>query len=595
MALLCCKAMPSERIENKLTGRPINRIVTAFDSLFHNFTTCLYTTSTTNVVMSKNLRNGVLPNGTPDSESLSKTPQNGFVTAIDVGTNSFHAVVASVNAKGVFTIFSRDKENVRLGESTSDMKYISPEAMERGITAMKRFARMSAQANAPVRAIGTSAMREALNRDDFVRKVQEETGIAIEVVSGNEEARLIYLGVLQALPILDTKALVIDIGGGSTETIVGLRGEMLYGHSAKLGAIRLTQRFFNEERLSTKAIKDCRDFIRGEWALVFRSIQVCGFDKAVASSGTAQTLAAIALAQKNRLPDEEDGESLNGVTLSQSEMLSAIESVLQAKTSKKRMEIPGMDAKRADIIVGGALILEQAITRLGIRELTISDYALREGILLDYYQKQFDIERYHHLSQLRYASVKNLCDTCQIDQRHAEHVRNLSVQIFDELKAQGLHSYSETDRELLEAAALLHDVGYHISSDQHHKHSYYIIRNSPLLGFTNDEEELIANIARYHRKSHPKPKHENFQRVPSAKRALVCFFAGILRIAEGLDRRRQAIIRHVTIQKTASGLMFELECRQCEDLPDIEIWSAERRTALLSEQIVKPITFAMKK
>ncbi len=438
-------------------------------------------------------------------------------------------------------------------------------------------------------------MREALNRDEFVRRVQDETGITIEVISGNEEARLIYLGVLQALPILDTKTLVIDIGGGSTETIVGLRGEMLYGHSAKLGAIRLTQRFFSEERLSTKAIKDCRDFIRGEWALVFRSIQVCGFDKAVASSGTAQTLASIALAQKNRLFDDDEGESLNGVTLSQSEILSAIEAVLQAKTSKKRMEIPGMDAKRADIIVGGALILEQAITRLGVRELTISDYALREGILLDYYQKQFDIERYHHLSRLRYESVKNLCDTCQIDKRHAEHVRNLAVQIFDELKTHGLHSFSETDRELLEAASLLHDVGYHISSDQHHKHSYYIIRNSPLLGFTNDEEELIANIARYHRKSHPKPKHENFQRVPSAKRALVCLFAGILRIAEGLDRRRQAIIQHITIQKTAQGLVFELECKECEDLPDIEIWSAERRISLLAEQLGKVISFRMKK
>jgi exopolyphosphatase/guanosine-5'-triphosphate,3'-diphosphate pyrophosphatase len=464
--------------------------------------------------------------------------------------------------------------------------------MQRGVIAMKRFARMSALAKAPVRAIGTSAMREALNRDEFVRLVQEETGITIEVVSGNEEARLIYLGVLQALPILDTKALVIDIGGGSTETIVGYRGEMLYGHSAKLGAIRLTRRFFDGDRLSAKAIKDCREFIRGEWALVFRSIQVCGFDKAVASSGTAQTIAAVALAQKNRLFDDDD-EALNGVTLTQSEVLSAIEAILKEKTVKKRSEIPGMDPKRVDIIVGGALILEQAMTRLNIRELTISDYALREGILLDYYQKQFDIERYHHLSRLRYESVMNLCDTCQIDKRHAEHVRTLAVQIFDELKEAGLHTLGESDRELLEAASLLHDVGYHISSDQHHKHSYYIIRNSPLLGFTNDEEELIANIARYHRKSHPKAKHENFQRVPPAKRALVSLFAGILRIAEGLDRRRQVIIKNVSIHVHNADLVFELQCRECEDTPEIEIWSAERRTSLLEEYLGKKIAFRL--
>jgi exopolyphosphatase/guanosine-5'-triphosphate,3'-diphosphate pyrophosphatase len=523
-------------------------------------------------------------------DNVADSAEHDLITAIDVGTNSFHAVVASVNANGVFTIHSRDKENVRLGESTSDMKYLSEEAMQRGIVAMKRFAGMAESVNAPVRAIGTSAMREALNRDEFVRRVQEETGIAIEVVSGNEEARLIYLGVLQALPILNNKTLVIDVGGGSTETIVGFRGEMLYGHSAKLGAIRLTRRFFAEERVTPKAIKECRDFIRGEWALVFRSIQVCGFERVVMSSGTAQTLAAVALALKNRYNPY---ESLNGKIITQEEALAAIEVILREKTAKKRLDIPGMDPKRADIIVGGAMILEQAITRLGIREFTISDYALREGVLLDYYQKQFDIERYHHLSHLRYKSVKNLCDTCQVDVSHAEHVRSLAVQIFDALKNAELHALGDQERELLEAAALLHDVGYHISSDQHHKHSYYIIRNTPLLGFTNDEEELIANIARYHRKSHPKPKHENYQRVPHEKRPIVSLLAGILRIAEGLDRRRQRLISEVTTIVSANTITFQLRCRESEEMPDIEIWSAERRTPLLAEFLRKNIVLEM--
>jgi exopolyphosphatase / guanosine-5'-triphosphate,3'-diphosphate pyrophosphatase len=524
-------------------------------------------------------------------DSLVDNGERGLITAIDVGTNSFHAIVASVNANGVFTIHSRDKENVRLGESTSDMKYLSEEAMLRGIVAMKRFAGMAESVNAPIRAIGTSAMREAINRDEFVRRVQEETGITIEVVSGNEEARLIYLGVLQALPILNNKTLVIDVGGGSTETIVGLRGEMLYGHSAKLGAIRLTRRFFSEERITPKAMKECRDFIRGEWALVFRSIHVCGFERVVLSSGTAQTLASVALALKDRYNPT---ESLNGTVISQEDALAAIEAILREKTAKKRLDIPGMDPKRADIIVGGAIILEQAITRLGIREFTISDYALREGVLLDYYQKKFDIERYHHLSQLRYKSVKNLCDTCQVDGSHAEHVRLLAVQIFDALKAKGLHTLGDQERELLEAAALLHDVGYHISSDQHHKHSYYIIRNTPLLGFTNDEEELIANIARYHRKSHPKPKHENYQRVPPEKRLLVNLLAGILRIAEGLDRRRQRLISEVSTTVSANTLVLHLRCRQSEDAPDIEVWSAERRTPLLAEFLGKKIEFEIR-
>jgi exopolyphosphatase/guanosine-5'-triphosphate,3'-diphosphate pyrophosphatase len=540
-----------------------------------------------------------------ENSAKSVSEAGGVVMAIDVGTNSFHAIVASLTAKGVFKIHSRDKENVRLGESTSDMKYITAEAMDRGVAAMKRFAETAAHANASVRAIGTSAMREALNRAEFVRRVLEETGIEIEVVSGNEEARLIYLGVLQALPVLNVKTLVIDIGGGSTETIVGYKGEMLYGHSAKLGAIRLTRRFFTEERLSAKSINVCRDFIRGEWALVFRSIQTCGFDAAVASSGTAQTIAAVALAQKNPATLETT-DSLNGVTLKQDEILQAIETILKEKTAKKRAEIPGMDAKRADIIVAGALILEQAVSRLNIRSLTISDYALREGILLDYYQQQSNIEQYHHLSRLRYESVMNLCDVCQIDKAHAEHVCNIAVQIFDGLRAARLHSLGEAERELLEAAALLHDVGYHISSDQHHKHSYYIIRNSPLLGFTNDEEELIANIARYHRKSHPKLKHENYLRVPPQKRPLVALLAGILRIAEGLDRRRLHLIESVGVSVKGDALRLALHCRSNGEKespkktpkspiesPEIEIWSAERRTALLAEYLNKRVEFIL--
>ncbi len=515
-----------------------------------------------------------------------KSDELGLITAIDVGTNSFHAIVASVNEEGVFTIHSRAKENVRLGESVSDMKYLSDEAMKRGIEAMKRFSMMAEAANAPIRAIGTSAMREALNRDEFVRRVQEETGVAIEVISGNEEARLIYLGVLQALPILNSKTLVIDVGGGSTETIVGYRGEMLYGHSAKLGAIRLTRRFFGDDKVTPKALKECREFIRGEWALVFRSIQVCGFERVVISSGTAQTLASVALAKKNRYnPDE----SLNGVRITKAEALEAIELILKEKTSKKRAELPGMDPKRADIIVGGVLILEQAITRLGIQEITISDHALREGILFDHYQKQFNIERYHHLSQLRYKSVQNLCDTCQVDLNHAEHVRFLAIQLFDALRVAEMHFLGESERELLEAASLLHDVGYHISADQHHKHSYYIIRNTPLLGFTNDEEELIANIARYHRKSHPKAKHENFERVPPEKRFLVSILAGILRIAEGLDRRRQRLINTIALELQGHTLRIKLSCRVCEDTPDIELWSATRRVGLLEEVLEKKI------
>jgi exopolyphosphatase/guanosine-5'-triphosphate,3'-diphosphate pyrophosphatase len=524
----------------------------------------------------------------PLSSEQGKPSTPDLIAAIDVGTNSFHLSIASVNSNGIFRAHSRDKESVRLGESVSDMKYISLDAMERGVAAMRRFVTMAKDAGASViRAVGTSAMREALNRDEFTQRVRQETGIDIEVIAGTEEARLIYLGVLQALPVLDRQTLVIDIGGGSTETIIGFKGEMYFAHSAKLGAIRLTKRFFTAEKLSAKDIKECREFIKGEWASVFKSLLTCGFETAVGSSGTIQTIASIALARKFRDGRDPVEESLNGVTLSQHDIIHAIETILSEKTAKRRAELDGMDARRADIIVGGALILEQAVLNLDIKELTISEAALREGILLDTFQKRYDIERYHHLSKLRYNSVINLCDLCKINLKHAHHVKTLAVQLFDAL--QGLHGFGDIERELLEAASLMHDIGYHIAADQHHKHSYYIIRNADLLGFTNDEKEIIANIARYHRKSHPKAKHENFQKVPPEKRRMVALLSGILRIAEGLDRRGQQLARSLRVAIHGSSVDIIVSYTPADGYPDIELWSAERRIELLETVLSKRV------
>jgi exopolyphosphatase / guanosine-5'-triphosphate,3'-diphosphate pyrophosphatase len=519
------------------------------------------------------------------AERSERSERSERIAAIDVGTNSFHLCIAEVTPTGLFRSFGRDKESVRLGESVSDMKYISAEAMQRGIQALQRFATMSRDAGADViRAVGTSAMREALNRDEFTRRVREETGIELEVIAGTEEARLIYLGVLQALPVLEQRTLTIDIGGGSTETIVGLRGEMYFAHSAKLGAIRLTKRFFTDEKLSNKDVRECREFITGEWASIFKSILAAGFETAIGSSGTIQTVGSVALALKGR--DMSD-ESLNGVVIPRADILAAIEAIIDEKTAKRRATVPGMDEKRADIIVAGALILEQAIINLNIKELTISEGALREGILLDTYQKRYDIEHYHHLSRLRYNSVVNLCDVCKINMKHAHHVKNLAVQMFDGM--QELLGFGDTERELLEAAALMHDIGYHIAADQHHKHSYYIIRNADLLGFTNDEKEIIANIARYHRKSHPKPKHDNFQKVPSDKRRMVATLAGILRLAEGLDRRSQQLVQSVRVVAHGSSVDILAVFNPASGQPDIEMWSAERRVGLLEAVIGKRV------
>lgn len=513
---------------------------------------------------------------------LTKAP---LIAAIDVGTNSFHLLIASVNNRGMLQINSREKEVVRLGSSSGDMKYLSPEAISRGFETLKNFAQLAKSENAEIFAVATSAVREALNKKEFLDKVKDELGIDIEVISGNEEGRLIYLGVLHALPILNKKTLIIDIGGGSTETIVGLNGEILYVNSVKLGAIRLTKRFFDTDKISNKQIEECREFIKGEWTPILKNVEKCGFETVVGTSGTIQNIALMVLSEKNeRIPD-----ILNGITISTEDSLKIIQRIISAKTNEERLELPGIDPSRVDIIVAGALIFEFILKTLQIKKFCISSYALREGILFDKVEKANALQQYGNLSHLRYETIYFLCQQYKVDLKHAEYVKNIALTIFDSL--QELHKLGNYERELLEAASLLHDAGYYIAHDQHHKHSYYLIMNSIMPGFTNDEAEIIANIARYHRKSHPKKKHIEFQNLSEEKQRIVKILAGILRIAEGIDRRQLQTVKEVKVYSNAKEINIHLIPNENSEYPDIELWGANRRKLLLEETFKKIVNF----
>jgi len=508
-------------------------------------------------------------------EQEDQPPTSELIAAIDVGTNSFHMVIASVSTRGVLRIHARNREMVRLGSSAGDMKKLTTEAMDRGVDTLKRFSSEAHLHGAHVRAVATSAVREALNKEEFVRRVLDTTGIEIEVIPGIEEGRLIYTGALHALPIVAKRTFVIDIGGGSTETVIGYQGEAAFIDSAKLGHLRVTKRFFPDSTITEAQVEACRTAIRGEWATVFQSLIAYGFEYAVGCSGTVLAIAAMTLVRAGkRLP-----ESMNALRVERKYILDIVDSIVHANTQSARLALPGMDPKRADVITAGALILEQAIIGLNIQELTISGYALREGIVFDTVQKQRDINEYHHLSHLRYQSVDHLCDLYRVRRRHTEHVKNLCLRLFDDLRV--LHKLGDRERELLEASALLHDVGYHIAADQHHKHSEYIIRNSAMPGFTNEEAELIANVARYHRKSHPKKKHLSFAALSEDNQHLVRVLSSLLRIGEGLDRRQQQVVQTVKVNVSDSTLDVYLIAPST--VPDIELWGAERRKELMEE------------
>ncbi len=499
------------------------------------------------------------------------------LAAIDVGTNSFHLVVVGLLGGNKFSVITKEKVMVRLGEGPSQIKLLSDEAMARGMEAMRLFALIAERTASPVRAVATSAVREASNRDEFIRRVREETGIEIEVVSGFEEARLIYLGVLQALPIYAERVVLFDIGGGSTEFLVGEHGNILYANSFRIGAIRMTQRFFPDEKVTADQVNRCRMFLRGEIYHAIREIRNAEPRRVIASSGTAQTIAAMAIAMRGAgVP-----ESLNGVTVTRQEIHRVVVRVLKAKSFAERAAIPGVDPRRADILAAGAVTLETIMEECRAEELTISTYALREGIVLDTIQKQAEEEDGPaHLLDLRYDTVMKIGRMYKFDEAHGRHVADLALSIFDAL--QPLHNIEDVYREHLEAASLLHDIGYYISHSSHHKHSQYLIQNSEALGFTNDEIAIIANVARYHRKSHPKGRHPSFAGLRTGDQQRVRYLAAILRVADGLDRTHKRNVENVETVFDDRSITFRIRCRQkCE--PSFELWSANRKKGLLEE------------
>ncbi len=505
-----------------------------------------------------------------------RPPRTGTLAAIDIGTNSFHLVVARIDpARRAFRVVDREKERVRLGSGPADMKRIAPDAMERGIRTLKRFRAIADAAGARVRAVATSAVREALNQREFIDRARAEAGIRVEVASGLEEARLIWLGACQALPPARGTRLHVDIGGGSTEFIAGNAGRILRADSLKIGAMRLTERFFPREKCSRRRVRECRAFVAGMITPVARALRRHRFALASGSSGTVQAAAAMAARRRG----EAVRGNLNGLSFTRKELAGVIDAVL-AVPARERGMIEGLDPARADIIAGGLLILEGVLAGLRLRAMTVSEYALREGILLDTMEKSRHAGRFRDPGNLRYRSVLALAEHLRYEERHSRHVARLALSIFDQTAR--LHGLGAREREYLEAAALLHEVGFFVGNAQHHRHSYYLIRNGHLPGFTEDEKEVLANIARYHRKSHPKPKHEGFSRLDAGDRDRVRGLAAILRIADGLDRSHAGLVGRVSCRITGRRVHFRPAARGRRPI-DLEIWGAGRKSGLFEE------------
>lgn len=524
----------------------------------------------------------------PSSDRTSSTraePTSAPLAAVDIGTNSFHLVVAQPTSDQRFEVIDREKEMVRLGSGSGDMKRLEPEAVDRGVAALKRFRRIAESAGASLHAVATSAVREADNRDEFLARARSEAGVEVEVVSGAEEARLIHVGVLQAVSGLDRRHLLIDIGGGSTEFVIGEGPRVLEALSLKLGAIRLTERFLRREPLRKKDVAECRRYVRAYLTHPVRGARDLGFEVAVGSSGTISNLAEMVHAERGGGPLQ----TVSNFTFTAEELKAVVDRLAKAPTVADRLELPGLDPKRADIILGGAIILEQAFVELEIAEMTVSDYALREGVLLDALRRR-ERSSAGHLEDLRRQSVLHLASICPGEHAHGEHSSRLALQLFEVTRP--WHGLGDQAEEWLEAAALLANVGLFVSHDRHHLHSYYVIRHSDLLvGFTDHEIEIIAQVARYHRKSSPRPRHPEFARLGPDDQATVRTLAGILRVAVALDRTRAGLVDKVCVQAADEGDGLEVVVEAGARDIGLELYTAELRRSLLEEALGVEVSF----
>ncbi|GJQ61773.1 MAG: exopolyphosphatase [Melioribacteraceae bacterium] len=508
----------------------------------------------------------------------------GNIAAIDIGTNSFHLIVVKADNDGNFDIIDREKEVIRLGDGNpGDIKAILPHSIERAVIALKRFKGIADSHNAGIRAVATSAVREALNGEDFIEKVYHETGIEIEVVSGHEEARLIYLGILKAVPVYDERALCFDIGGGSTEFVVGYQGNILFSTSLKLGAVRLTHKFFPDYKVNKSLIKVCRNWVEGELFHVLRDTKNYSYNKVVGSSGTFLSAASMIAARKGQ--ELSAAIALNNYSFTSDDLFELEEEILSKKTPAQRKKIPGLDGKRIDIIPAGIIILATIVRLLEIKTLTASDYALREGVIIDSIQSVKQSPELPSIVDIRMESVKKLADSSSFPREHCAHVATLAGKIFDQ--TQNYHKLEPKFKEYLEVAARLHDIGHHIAHSQHHRHTQYIIKNSELLGFTDNEINIIANVARYHRKSHPKNSHQDFAVLSEQNREIVRKLSALLRLADSLDRTHQRIVSDIEVKDDKKIVNFNLHCNGKD--PAIELWNLDRRKLLFEETFGKTI------
>lgn len=506
------------------------------------------------------------------------------IAAIDIGTNSVHMIVVRVRPDLSFEVIDREKAMVRLGAGGLDGRALTAEAITAALQALSTFKRLADSHRVEkIVAVATSAVREARNGGEFLTRVKQQTGIRPLVITGVEEARLIHQAAVYGVDVGSGRAVVIDVGGGSVELTLGTAVSVQFARSFKLGVIRLTERMITTDPLSERDEHRLEKHILGEIERFCAQITAVGFDRVIGTSGTILSLGAVAATEARGAPPR-DLRNLR-VTAKQ---IRRVRKEVQRRDLESRLLIPGLDPRRADVVVAGAVLLDTILRSLGADELTLCDLALREGLVLDYMRRhKREIAQVDRFPDVRRRSAIELAERCNYYAVHAQHVARLALALFDQTRA--LHGLTDRERELLEYAALMHDLGTHISYARHHRHSYYLIKNGDLRGFDPDEVEVMALVARYHRRGTPKKTHQEYAGLPAGLRRTVRMLASILRVAESLDRSHAQVVSGLELQDRETNMLVEL--RTSGDA-ELEIWAVARHVRPFERLVGKPVQVA---
>ena len=507
------------------------------------------------------------------------------LAAIDIGTNSVHMIVVRVRPDLSFEVVDREKAMVRLGAGGLDGRALTSDAMTAALQALSKFKRIAESHRVDqILAAATSATREARNGGEFLARIERETGVRPRVISGVEEARLIHQAAVYGVDVGGGRAVVIDIGGGSVELTLGTTTSVQLARSFKIGAIRLTERLVTSDPLSERDERRIVKHVSSEIDRYCEQIVTAGFDRVIGTSGTILSVGAVAATAARGTPPSE----LRNLHIS-AKQIRRVRKTVVSLDLEHRLGIPGLDPRRADLIVAGAVLLDTILRRLGAEELTLCDLALREGLVLDYIRRnRRQIAQIDNIPDVRRRSTLELAERCSYYAEHSNQVARMALALFDQTR--GDHGLTDREREWLEYAALLHDIGGHISFSGHHKHSYYLIKHGDLRGFHPDEIEVMALVARYHRRGTPKRSHEEYARLDAPLRRTVKMLASILRVAESLDRSHAQPISGIEVHDRGEDIVISLHSSGDAEL---ELWATTRHLEPFEQMVGKPVRLEM--